>query len=133
MLHEFLRANRRELIDRCRRKVATRRAPRATSAELEHGIPVFLDQLANMLERGGHGPVAGAPTPVATGSAAELQIAQFAGIHGSELLGDGFTIDQVVHDYGDLCQSITQLAEEKSSPITVLEFGILNIRLDNAI
>jgi len=133
MLHEFLRANRSELIGRCRMKVASRRAPRATSAELEHGIPVFLDQLANMLERGGHGPDGGMPQPGVHGSPAEAQIAQGARSHGCELLGDGFTIDQVVHDYGDLCQSITELAEEKSSPITVTEFGILNIRLDNAI
>jgi len=45
----------------------------------------------------------------------------------------GFTIDQVVHDYGDLCQSITRLAAEKDAPITVHEFGLMNIKLDNAI
>jgi len=38
-----------------------------------------------------------------------------------------------VHDYGDLCQSITELAEEQRAAITVAEFGELNIRLDNAI
>jgi signal transduction histidine kinase len=53
--------------------------------------------------------------------------------HGAELLQHGFTIEQVVHDYGDLCQSITALAAEQSAPITVHEFGLLNIKLDNAI
>jgi signal transduction histidine kinase len=53
--------------------------------------------------------------------------------HGEELLQHGFTIEQVVHDYGDLCQSITLLAAEKNAPITVHEFGLMNIKLDNAI
>jgi len=53
--------------------------------------------------------------------------------HGQELLKHGFTINQVVHDYGDLCQSITHLAAEQDAPITVHEFGLLNIKLDNAI
>lgn len=43
MLHEFLTNNRAELIERCRLKVAQRSAPRVTSAELTHGIPLFLD------------------------------------------------------------------------------------------
>lgn len=45
----------------------------------------------------------------------------------------GFTIDQVVHDYGDLCQSVTELASEVSSPISNDEFRTLNRCLDNAI
>ena len=123
MLHEFLRDNRTELIDRCRVKVAGRRSPRATPAELEHGIPIFLDQLAGMLQR----------SDQVRDSVAESEIRDDARLHGSELLGNDFTIDQVVHDYGDLCQSITELASEREAPITVAEFGILNIRLDNAI
>ena len=49
MLHEFLTANRDDLIDRCRLKVVQRRAPKATDVELEHGIPLFLDQLVKTL------------------------------------------------------------------------------------
>src|SRR5688572_20564443 len=49
MLHEFLTANRTELIARCRTKVARRPAPRATPAELDYGIPLFLDQLIRAL------------------------------------------------------------------------------------
>ena len=50
MLHEFLTANRVELIDRCRTKVGRRSAPKATDDELTHGIPLFLDQLIKTLE-----------------------------------------------------------------------------------
>src|SRR6185295_4350065 len=53
--------------------------------------------------------------------------------HGRELLVRGFTIDQVVHDYGDLCQSITDLAFEQGAPIEVDEFRTLNRCLDNGI
>jgi len=86
-----------------------------------------------MLQSGSSGPRDGAASGSAVDSRAESQIACDARSHGAELLGHGFTIDQVVHDYGDLCQSITQLAGEKNAPITVNEFGILNSRLDNAI
>jgi signal transduction histidine kinase len=50
-----------------------------------------------------------------------------------ELLQHGFTVDQVVHDYGDLCQAITDLAFERGEPIGIDEFRTLNRCLDNAI
>jgi signal transduction histidine kinase len=53
--------------------------------------------------------------------------------HGGELLQKGFSVGQVVHDYGDLCQSVTELAMEKQAPISVNEFHTLNRCLDNAI
>src|SRR4030095_11517196 len=53
--------------------------------------------------------------------------------HGKQLLELGFTVDQVVHDYGDLCQSITDLAVERDAPFGVDEFRTLNRCLDNAI
>src|SRR5688572_17690337 len=113
MLHEFLTANRTALIDRCRSKVALRSAPKATDVELEHGIPRFLDQLIKTLQveqtsepmrsRKVSGP-AGGGQPVLS------EIGATAARHGRELLRSGFTVDQVVHDYGDLCQVITGLA-----------------------
>ena len=38
-----------------------------------------------------------------------------------------------MHDYGDLCQAITELAVEQEAPIAVTEFRTLNRCLDNAI
>jgi signal transduction histidine kinase len=35
--------------------------------------------------------------------------------HGRELLRLGMTVDQVVHDYGDLCQAIGDLAVEREA------------------
>lgn len=133
MLHDFLTANRSELIERCRAKVALRGPPLVPSADLGHGIPLFLDQLTEMLPGGSRPDSDNRPSPTTSRSPAEVQIEYGAMRHGHELLRGGFTIDQVVHDYGDLCQAITQLAEEKGAEITVQEFGALNIRLDNAI
>ena len=43
MLHEFVTANREELIRRCRSKVSRRASPPVTLTELEHGVPLFLE------------------------------------------------------------------------------------------
>jgi signal transduction histidine kinase len=129
MLHDFLIRNRAELIELCRAKVSRRRVrPNSggAPAQLEHGIPLFLDQLALML-------IAPAPGDAAGKATAAANIADGATRHGSELLGSELTIDQVVHAYGDLCQSITELAQDQGATITVEEFGKLNMRLDNAI
>jgi signal transduction histidine kinase len=132
MLHEFLTSNRTELIELCRAKAAARRTPHAPPAELYHGVPLFLDQLTEMLGKGAQGPIASPPLG-ASASPADFRFNASATLHGEELRRNDFTIDQVVHDYGDLCQSITELAGEQHAPITVQEFGVLNIRLDNAI
>ena len=54
-------------------------------------------------------------------------------MHGAELLRLGYSIDQVVHDYGDVCQSVTELAGEHDERISTGEFRTLNRCLDNAI
>lgn len=56
-----------------------------------------------------------------------------AAAHGKQLLALGFSVDQVVHDYGDLCQTITDLAVERDAPFAIDEFRTLNRCLDNAI
>lgn len=126
MLHEFLTENRDELVRRCRAKVAKRPAPAPTATELEHGIPLFLEQLIGALRKELRAPREGSSKlPKSIGVTAEK--------HGNEFFHKGFTVDQVVHDYGDLCQSVTELAAEKHAPITVDEFRTFNRCLDNAI
>jgi len=135
VLHEFLTTNKSDLIARCRLKVAKRPAPRMAGKELAHGIPRFLDQLIKTLEveqtsepmrsRKVSGP--------AGGGAVVSEIAATAALHGRELSEQGFTVDQVVHDYGDLCQAIADLAFERGVPIQVDEFRTLNRCLDNGI
>jgi signal transduction histidine kinase len=127
MLHDFLIANREELVERCKAKVAKRSVPQLTAFEPEHGIALFLEQLITTLRSEHSGTNPGAPVKRST------EIGTTAGKHGSELLRQGFTVDQVVHDYGDLCQAVTEIAAEKRAPVTVDEFRTFNRCLDDAI
>ena len=137
MLHEFLETNRSELIARCRTKVARRPAPSPTPKEMEHGIPLFLGQLIRSLrlELGDGDPTASTPARGDRGALRIVHSDMAAGAtrHGDELLREGFTVEQVVHDYGDLCQAITELASERNAGVSVHEFHTLNRCLDNAI
>lgn len=135
MLHFFLTENRAELIARCRAKVAARAVPDAVASELEHGVSVFLDQLVRTLQ------VEQTSEPLRSrevsgpngGRVAASEMGKSAAAHGRELLRNGFTVEELVHDYGDLCQSITDLALERGVPFTMEEFRTLNRCLDNAI
>jgi signal transduction histidine kinase len=125
MLHEFLTANHDELVKRCRAKVAKRSSPPPTVSEQQYGILMLLGQLVETLRTEEIARAEPATLPANIGST--------AGKHGNELLEKGFTVDQVVHDYGDLCQALTELAHEKNAPISVDEFHTFNRCLDNAI
>ena len=118
MLYEFITLNRAEIIRRCRAKVATRQVPPPTIAEIDHGVPLFLDQLVDALR---------------LGRSSSDEIGSTATLHGHDLLRQGFTVSQVVHDYGDVCQSITELAVEMDVPISTDDFRMLNGCLDSAI
>jgi signal transduction histidine kinase len=135
MLHEFLKIHQAELIDRCRGKVALRQAPTVTQIELEHGIPLFLAQLIKTLqvEQSSHPMQSRKVSGPAGGGVALSEISATAAQHGRELLRQGFTVDQVIHDYGDLCQAITDLAHERGAHFEVDEFRTLNRCLDNGI
>ena len=123
MLHEFLTLYRDEIIARTRVKVALRNAPRPTAAELEHGVPLFLAQLTDTLRHEQETPER--PT--------SGEMAQSALRHGGELRQAGFTVAQVVHDYGDVCQAVTELAIERKISISADAFRTLNRCLDEAI
>jgi hypothetical protein len=105
MMHRFLSDNRAELIARCRGKVALRSATGVPGQELDHGVTVFLDQLIKTLQvEEGAEPMRSRKVsgPSGGGRPALSEISESAALHGRELLTHGFTVDQVVHDYGDL-------------------------------
>jgi hypothetical protein len=131
MLHAFVTSNRQELITRCRAKVATRYRPTGAPAVVDHGVPLFLQQLVETLRAeqttASREDAESEPTPAPT------EIGRAAALHGTELLSLGYSVDQVVHDYGDVCQAVTALAVEQEVPISTDEFRTLNRCLDNAI
>ena len=118
MLHDFILANRDDIIRRTRQKASTRSSLRPTDADLDQGIPLFLDELAHTLRR----------------STAEIDVASTSATkHGANLHRMGFTIAQVVHGYGDVCQSVTELAIEVDASIGVDDFRLFNRCLDESI
>jgi len=122
VLSEFLATHRATIITNSRAKVASRAAPRATPVELETGVPLFLDQLVTTLR-----------IQESTGAAhSDQQIGLGAAKHGKVLQKIGFTAAQVIHDYGDVCQAITELAIKLNAPISADEFRTLNRCLDEA-
>src|SRR5690242_16098115 len=118
VLHEFIAVNRAEIISRCRAKVSARSIPPTAPWGIDHGVPVFLDQLRDALR---------------LGDITSPEISNSAIKHGHDLLRQGFTVSQVVHDYGDVCQAITELAVELNAPISTDDFRTLNRCLDDAI
>ncbi len=135
MLHEFLLGNRAALIARCRLTAHQRFAPTGNGEELAYGIPLFLDQIIKtlLLEQGAETLRSRQVSGTVVGASALSEIGATARQHAQELLQRGFSIDQVVHNYGDLCQAITDLASAQHVPILVEEFRTLNRCLDNAI
>jgi len=134
MLHEFLSQHTADLIDRCREKVALR-SPGAPPRELKFGITPFLQQLIKTLriEQTADPMDSRKVSGPAGGQTAFSELGETATKHGRELMTHGYTVEEVVHDYGDLCQAITDLAVELNTPIGTDEFRTLNRCLDNAI
>jgi signal transduction histidine kinase len=122
MLHEFVTLYRDAIITKARAKLTARPWPSASANELESGVPLFLTQLSETLRQEAAG------TPYCSSA-----IGDGATRHGRELLALGFTVSEVVHDYGDICQAVTELAMEQHVPITTEEFHTLNRCLDTAI
>jgi signal transduction histidine kinase len=122
MLHEFIDLHRDVIISCTTKRVRSRSWPSIATGEVEHGVPLFLTQLSETLRL----ETTSAPYP-------DDAIGAAAARHGGDLLRLGFTVSQVVHDYGDICQAITALAVEQEAPISVEEFHTLNRCLDTAI
>ena len=122
MLREFVTLNREGIILRTRDRLVSRVSPASPRVDLDDSVAVFLTQLSETLRW------EATATPFASGA-----IGSTAARHGGELKTRGFSVSQVVHGYGDICQAITELAIEQQAPITVEEFHTLNRCLDGAI
>jgi signal transduction histidine kinase len=139
MLSSFLIEHRDTILTRCKDKIAATVVPHPTTAELSQGAPVFLEQMVAILRReegeptnGGHknSGKSGAGQPQGNGKTA---VGSSAAHHGRQLLKLGFTLSQVVHGYGALCQVITGLLDELGVTVAAREYQTLNLCLDDAI
>lgn len=121
-LRDFIGENRDEILARARFQISTRSVPTPTDAELATGLPLFVEQLSEALFR--------AYTLQVVDHA---EIKDSAAVHGDVLFEQGLSIEQVVHDYGHVCQAITGLAVERKAAIASEDFQTLNLCLDDAI
>jgi signal transduction histidine kinase len=97
-------------------------APTASPDALEDGLPMFLTQVAERLT-----------ARISSVPSAASAIGSSAARHGRSLLERGYSVSQVVHEYGELCQAITECAVEQQTPITTEGFHTLHGCLDTAI
>ncbi len=149
MLHEFLLKNEQEILAMAEKKTLALAGVRPSSEQLKKGLPIFYKQLLTvLLLNRGHTPgseldqegmakaAAESDEPamaMAAGRPDDAAVAKSAGLHGTELLRLGYTLSHVVHAYGAMCQSITELATVKNIIIASGEFRDLNLCLDVAI
>ncbi|MBC7419850.1 MAG: HAMP domain-containing histidine kinase [Bdellovibrio sp.] len=120
ILQKFLITNKVEILALCEAKTKTLAGLRGDSEQLRLGLPLFYDQLIRVLvEKLSEGP------PEA--------MLRTAAHHGKEYLRLGYSLSHVVHSYGAMCQSITELATMKDARISPADFNILNGCLDVAI
>jgi signal transduction histidine kinase len=149
MLSEFLLKNQEEILAMTEKKSVALAGVRPTSDQLKQGLPIFFKQLMKVLQlqrpavpppatdKGRMAEAARDDDEQAMAKAAgrpdEAEVAKAAGLHGQELQRLGYTLSHVVHAYGAMCQSITELATTKNISIGTSEFHDLNRCLDIAI
>lgn len=114
--------NRGQLIERARQRVSARIA--WVPIDTAHGVPTLLAQIEEALAR--------SRVP-SSRPATNTLIGDTAAMHGHELLRQGMTVDQVVNGYGDVCQVVTDLADEANFAISAHEFRVFNMCLDEAV
>jgi hypothetical protein len=122
MLREFVSSHRNQILEQARERVVDRSGVGREDPSRTKGLPVFLDQLGEALRKA-----------TAHEELDHTEIQHSAHEHGQKLFRDGLTVDQVVHDYGDLCQVITRLVGDAAASVPVDEFQTLNLCLDDAI
>jgi len=128
MLHEFLLKERENILVLCAKKLSGVIDTRSSSDEIDGGLSVFFDEIVEVLRKDEEDET-------------ETSDETYGTVHrdsaikrGKESLRLGYTISQVVHGYGALCQAVTEYASEHSSePIDSREFNRLNFCLDIAI
>jgi hypothetical protein len=128
MLHEFLLAEPDEILALCSNKILCLADSRSSRDEMERGLTVFYDELIEVLRTD-------------TDESGEARNNTIESVHrdsaerrGKESLKLGYSISQVVHGYGALCQAITEYIESNSSQTaSPREFNRLNFCLDIAI
>lgn len=126
-LYDFVVEHRHDIVTRARLRIGERIAPIPTEDELSRGVHLFLDDLLRALRPPSVRPPGLRPDRVRP-DVVEDDIRP-----RQPVLRASFTIAQVVYDYGDICQAVTELLAAQHETLEAREFRILNQCLDDAI
>lgn len=120
-LHEFLTSHRGEILSRSTANLGERETS-SKGSEVVDGLPLFLDQLVTILR-----------ADDADRAAGEKNVSDSATLRGAQLQRIGLTVGQVVQNYGSICQSVTEVANQHGVTIGTGDFQTFNQCLDVAI
>jgi signal transduction histidine kinase len=124
MLHSLISEHRAEIVDRGLLELK-RRYPNRQDDELIDGLPSFIDELVDALRRDAGIPVDGA-LPGTLGDTTARQ-------HGLKRKNQGFDISRIVHDYGLVCDLVSEAAMNYGYNPDPREFQMVNRCVDEAI
>jgi hypothetical protein len=102
LLYEFLLVEREKILALCTNKIVRLADSRSSSEKMERGLPLVYDELIEVLR--GDADEFGE----ARNDEIESLHRDSAERRAKESLRLGYSISQVVHSYGALCQAITQ-------------------------
>jgi hypothetical protein len=128
MLRGFLKENREEILLRARTRVGARSVSKPTELHPRDGLPLFLDRLEGALL-----PASVLASAGGGGGGPHARFNLDAWDDDGRALGSGLTIDQAIHDYGDLCRVVTELAIAGDVPIPVEDCIALDLCFDAAV
>src|SRR5688500_7829146 len=128
-LYTMLTEQREQVLEKCREKVADAMAPLPSSYQLDGGLPTLYEELVEVLRISLEDDSAATRNRFVTNTINASASRQ----HAQESHRHGYTVSQLVHGYGCMCQGITEYAHENHQPITSAEFSQLNLCLDVAI
>ena len=123
MLCSFISEHRADILAWSLRELKDR-YPNREDDELINGLPTFIDELVGALRRDSGIPVDATP-PGTRGDSTARQ-------HGLVLKNQGFDITCVVHDYGLMCNMVTEAVMRHGHNPTPREFQVLNHCVDEA-
>lgn len=128
-LFSLLTERRQEILERCREKMNEVMGSRSSTQSLDEGLPILYEELVEVLR------ISLTDTSPEARHRFVTDTVKVSGSrkHAQESYRLGYTVSQLVHGYGCICQAITEFADEVDSPIRSTEFSQLNLCLDVAI
>lgn len=129
-LHEFLERNRKAVLEHSLAIVRNRPAPPLDDGELEDGVPVFFEQLIETLRSQEPHEAAGPPPTLRPKEQSTIGVS--ANRSGKNLLRLGFSVRQVIHIYGTICEAVNRTAKQFGQEVSVDDYTTLNRCLDDA-